>query len=117
MRSIQRKESKAWKEKHEEICRILEPNSGYLDCEIERAKRTLLDMEDHELAGKFIRSKAKDISLKSQMTKHHFAKAKKEHETTITWNGKEPPNSQTCRIMDSWRGKLVPSRDYWLPIL
>ena len=93
MRSIQRKESKAWKEKHEEICRILEPNSGYLDCEIERAKRTLLDMEDHELAGKFIRSKAKDISQKSQMTKHHFAKAKKDHETTIMTHMLDPSDN------------------------
>ena len=38
---------------------------------------------DHELAGSFIRAKAKDIAHKSQMTKRHFIKAKKEHDNTI----------------------------------
>ena len=41
---------------------ILEPNSGYSQEESDIAKRSLFNITDHELTGKYIRSKALKIS-------------------------------------------------------
>ena len=102
------------KRRKEQINNILEPNSGFSSLEIENAKQELISISEYELAGKWIRLKALATYQKSQMTKYHFKKAKKQHESTI----------MTC-MLDSKDGQIKRSqkeievilREYWQNIM
>ena len=56
MKSVQRTEHLKNKKTQLRITRILEPNSGYTQMEIEAAKQILFERESYELEGQRVRS-------------------------------------------------------------